>query len=78
VLRPVNDLCDFAFEMHLGLCDAKGSYLRRRCRCQICPAEFVLVAWEVSRGEVHSIQEMHRDDIGDKFGHLEEIFGGYL
>jgi hypothetical protein len=28
---------------------------------------------EVSRGEVHSFQEMHRDDIGDKFGHLAEI-----
>src|SRR5258705_12336616 len=59
--------------MRLGLCDAKRSYLRRRCPCQMCPAEFVLLAWEVSRGEVHSFQEVHRDDIGDKFGHLAEI-----
>jgi hypothetical protein len=68
-----HDLCDFAFEMRLGLCDANRSYLRRRCRCQMCPAEFVLVTWEVSRGEVHSFQEVHRDDIGDKFWHLAEI-----
>ena len=72
------DLCDLTFEMRFGLGDAKRSHLRRWCRCQMRPAEFVLVAREVSRGEVHSFQQVHRHDIGDKFRHLAEILEAVL
>ena len=67
------DLSDFAFEVRLSLRDAKRPYFGGGCWCQACPIEFVLLMWEVARGEVHPFEEVHRDDIGDEFGHLAEV-----
>jgi len=68
-----HDLCDFAFEVRLSLRDAKRPYFGGGCRCQACPIEFVLFVWEVARREIHPFEEVHRDDVGDEFGHLTEV-----
>src|SRR5262252_6323218 len=73
VLRSVTICATSAFQMRLSLGDAKRPYLRRGCRCQTCPIEFILLAWEVTGGEVHPLHEMHRDDVGDELGHFAEV-----
>jgi hypothetical protein len=29
--------------------------------------------WEVARREIHPFDEVHRDDVGDEFGHITEV-----
>src|SRR5215468_8966910 len=37
------------------------------------PAELVLVAWEVARGEIHPLQQVHGNDVRHKLRYLAEV-----
>jgi hypothetical protein len=74
-----HDLCHPAFEdAPLASGTRNGRTFTDGAGVRLAQSNSSLLAREVARGEAHSLQEVHRDDIGNEFGHLAEVLRAVL